>query len=162
MHFLLAIAVLLLGQGSDTELRSDWAVVFPESSAGTLLKQCTRRLTPRADQFWVPDAKTIRQLERVLRPALQQALDRQFEARHRKPAAEYYRQYGGIVIGGRRVVYVNGFHKLHLQMFNEAYPDRRPTWRKQAVNVCDGGSLFFGAEYDVATGTIGTIQFNRD
>jgi hypothetical protein len=35
-----------------------------------------------------------------------------------------------------------------------------PLWLTRAVNVCDGGTMFFGAEYDPATRTVGDIDFN--
>jgi hypothetical protein len=135
-------------------------VVFPEQSAHTLVGQCSRRVPTSLTGAWSPDATTLRHLEPVLRAALQEAVDRSTppESQSLRPA-EYYRPYGGLVIGGRKIVYINGFHRAHLGLIS-GNPERATDWRTMAVNICDGGRAHFGAEYDPSTGRIQSIEIN--
>ena len=60
----------------------------------------------------------------------------------------YYRQYGGFVIGGRRVIYVQRRHRQR----DRARPvDRRRLAHARPSIICDGGAITFGVEYDPAT-----------
>jgi hypothetical protein len=108
------------------------------------------------ESTWRPDGNLIPRLERRLAPALQAALDRTPEGRYPKPGvAGFYRQYIGLVVGGRRIIYINGAHEKILRSARQ--PDE---WKTVAWNGCDGGLLFFGAEYDPATGEVSNIIFN--
>jgi hypothetical protein len=64
----------------------------------------------------------------------------------------FFRQYVGIVLGGREVVYVNAFRSV------ESDPD----WRQRAVQVCDGGDDYWGAIYDPATRRFSRLAFNGE
>ncbi len=69
----------------------------------------------------------------------------------------------GVIVGGRRIIYVNGFHKTQvaetrtfltehrndsaaLRNFPSAFRDS-DYWRGVATMVCDGGEYYFGVEY---------------
>jgi hypothetical protein len=135
-------------------------VVFSAQSAHTLVHQCSRRVPTSFTGAWSPDASTLRHLEGVWLAVLQEAIDRTTPPGSQSlRAAEYYRQYGGLIIGGRRIVYINGFHRAHLRMIS-VNPEGATDWRTRAVNVCDGGRAYFGAEYDPTTGRVESIEFN--
>jgi len=134
-------------------------VVFPEQSAVSLAHQCSRQV-PSPDGSWAPDAATIRQLEEALPAALQDALDRKTPASSAQfKASDYYRQYGGLVAGGKKIVYINGFHRQALDLLAE-FPKRAMSWQTSPVVVCDGGRWYFGAEYDPSTRQVRLITFN--
>ena len=119
------------------------------------------RPAPALEKYWLPDPETIRTLEPVLATALHDALAQQIQEPSRRPATQdYYRQYMGIQIGRRRVVYVNGFHQRYLETVARVRPEAASAWQTRLVNVCDGGSSFFGAEYDPATRQISQLRFN--
>lgn len=65
--------------------------------------------------------------------------------------APFFRQYGGLLIGGRKIIYVNAF-RAHAWGLSD--------WRSKAFDICDGGSNFFGVEYDVETKTFRPFAFN--
>src|SRR6185436_4265736 len=88
--------------------------------------------------------------------ALQGEIDRAPEGRAPKPVAgDYYRQYAGFVVAGKRIVYINGLHRLTV-----TDRPRRDWWKLTAAEPCDGDMLFFGAEYDVETGKVLNFMFN--
>lgn len=125
-----------------------------------MIRWCGRD-APGRSGYWAPDAETIAALETVLAPALDRALEQKIEDPVRRPAAtEYFRQYVGIRSGRRPVVYINGIHKSYIEALARTRPEFAETWRTRAVNVCDGGVSFFGAEYDPATRQVANIRFN--
>ncbi len=76
---------------------------------------------------------------------------------------DYYRQYAGFVIKGRRVIYVNGFYGGNVEepSVPHAKGDKVPgDWRHTAQMICDGGSITFGVEYYPDTGTFSSFSFN--
>ena len=155
------VAALFLGQSSTPQLRSDWGVVLPADYwPANMYKWCSRD-APGRSGYWAPDPETVGALETVLAPALHRALEQTSADPSRRPAAnEYFRQYIGIRIGRRQVVYINGFHRNYVERLATTRPEFAETWRTRAVNVCDGGLTFFGAEYDPATRQVANIRFN--
>ena len=154
------VLALVFAQPAAPRFNTDWGVVLPPGFMGDTIRWCSRA-SPSMSGYWAPDLDTIRSLEPVLGAALQRALEQQMKEASTRPAVdEYYRQYIGIGAGGRRAVYINGFHKRHLELAAKARPELAPSWRTRAVNVCDGGIWYFGAEYDPANRKLGTIEFN--
>jgi hypothetical protein len=142
----------------------DWAVVLPVDSVATFRATFCRwcsRPGPALAGYWTPDPEAIRGPEAALSPALQRALEQKFKDSPRRPTTEeYYRQYIGIQLGRRRVIYVNGFHKLHLEQLARTRRELARTWETRVVHVCDGGTMYFGAEYDPATRQLRNLEFN--
>jgi hypothetical protein len=64
--------------------------------------------------------------------------------------ASSWRQYVGIVVGGRRLIYVNGF---------SAQPPLEH-WKTEPVIMCDGGEGAWGVLYDPAKRTFSGLAFN--
>jgi hypothetical protein len=52
---------------------------------------------------------------------------------------------------------VNGFDRSTL---NHPNPDHPFDWRTQALSICDGGTITFGAEYDAETHQVSKFAFN--
>lgn len=151
---------LLPAQGSvDPKL----GVVLPENEGPKLLNQCGREVPGPVKGTWKPSDEVIRTLELALAPAFQKALDREQTQKRRKPS-EYGRQYAGLVIGKKRIVYINGFRQSIIDEAEERHRtyleiDLIP-WRTEALCICDGGTAFFGAEYDPGSKRIANIKFN--
>ncbi len=123
-----------------TPLNPNWGVIFPAAQAPLLARQCSRS-TPSAEGVWQPAAGDIARLE----PGLARTL----AAQQVQPGA-YYRQYGGLVVGGRRIVYVNGARNAIVH----------GDWRSTPISICDVGALAFGVEYDPASGAFSHFAFN--
>ena len=135
-------------------------VVFTEQAAESLVRNQCGRPVPSSDSSWVPDAAMIRQLEEALPAAVQEALDHTMPSGSaRFKVSDYYRQYGGLVVGGVKIIYVNGFHREFLDSLTD-FPTRAMFWQTSPVGVCDGGLFFFGAEYDPSTRHVRSIRFN--
>jgi hypothetical protein len=154
------LAALLLGQSVTPAFKPEWSAVLPANPMPRGQFWCSRP-GPGLTGYWRPDPEIIRELEAALAPALQLALERAIDNPARRPAiGEYYRQYVGIRAGGRRAVYINGFHRNHVETTTRVRPQLASSWLTQAVNVCDGGRNYFGAEYDPSTRKVRNIEFN--
>jgi hypothetical protein len=145
----------------DPALDPKWGVVFAGEKARELARECSRPSPGPISGTWTPTPRIIRDLEIGLPPVLARELTRYGSTAE---PSTYYRQYGGLIIGGRRIVYVNGFHR---QIVDNAVENVRhgghadPTkWRRQAALICDGGAITFGVEYDPAARTFANFYFN--
>ena len=82
--------------------------------------------------------------------------------------APIYRQYVGVVHDGRRTIYLNAVPvssvRSETQLYAElkaknhpalsglpSYLDHEDYWRERAIVICDGGSAYWGIEYDPQT-----------
>jgi hypothetical protein len=159
----LSVAASLVGSAQSVgpvESR-DRTVVFSADRAHLLAKQCSRPAPGPVQGAWLPGAASIRQVEEGLGAAFDAAVEQAgTPVADRRPLPEYHRQYGGLVVGGRRIVYVNAFHERLLQLGLSIRPPRPVDWRHVAVNVCDGWTSYFGAEFDVGSGKITALVFN--
>lgn len=106
----------------------------------------------------------------MLEPALARLIDAELAAQwpnDTETAANYKRQYGGLILNGRRIIYVNGLHgsdgppvSEQVQLGAETVTLSVPDWHISALMICDGGPITFGVEYDVATRRFSNFQFN--
>ena len=153
------VTASVLAQSVAPSLKADWGIVLPADYWPSNQYGWCSREAPGRGGYWTPDSETIRELEVALAPALQLALAQEIKDPSRRPAAdEYYRQYVGIRIRDRRMVYINGFHKRYLDVVGAT--KKELNWRTRVIDVCDGGSSYFGAEYDPVTQQVTNIRFN--
>jgi hypothetical protein len=112
--------------------------IFSPAQAKQLLHQCSRSV-PSATDFWQPHRRADSNA-----PS--------------QPVFNFGRQYAGLIVGGRKIVYVNVFPN-DMTDFDGKKPVRYD-WKSKPVIVCDGGDNFFGIEYDPETKTFSHFEFN--
>ncbi|WP_303638704.1 MULTISPECIES: hypothetical protein [Stenotrophomonas] len=121
-----------------------WVVTRPLIAA-QVLDTCSRpspgREAGRVSGYWAPSRQQIDQLEARL-PALEAQVPQ---------VLDFDRQYVGIELDGRQVIYINAFHLPEGAALRPA---------REAVRVCDGGARFWGAVFDPASGSFSELQFN--
>jgi len=106
-----------------------------------------------AESFWTPQAKDVELTESRLRTALEkEAKDSPQVQQILKHYNEYRRQYIGLVIHGRRHIYLNSFSSR----------DSLPNYAKQFVMVSDGGFWFWHILYSVEDGTFLNLSINGE
>lgn len=153
--------IALLGASAlpNEPLASSDGALLPPSEANVLLHQCSRS-SPRGFQgTWKPTVAQLRELELRLPAALQAELQRHDQGFRKYASRPTVRQYEGLVLSGRNIIYVN---TLSLSMVaNPALPPQFvPDWRHKANVVCDGGPVFSGVEYDPDRKTFSHFAFN--
>ncbi len=127
--------------GSRADFEStDRGAIVPASEAPNLLRQCSRGNVGGVDSYWRPTRELVSELEERLpsfvagRPEFAQ-LD------------AYTRQYGGLVISGRGLIYVS--------FVSGATPDRV---RREVVARCGEAATAPGLVFDVDRKTFGELQ----
>ncbi len=161
-----AIWLRFLPAGGGEGLLPERGAVFSREKANSLLDQCSRDTPAKPSDTWLPTPGHIRKLEAKLNPALSYILP-YLQTWERPPAPrDYYRQYGGFIVSGKRFIYINGFHERVLELLKSIDTGEPKTlteeeyWHKDPMTACDGGSWYFGATYDVEADEIGSVQFN--
>jgi hypothetical protein len=66
---------------------------------------------------------------------------------------KYYRQYAGIILDRRRIIYVNA-------LCESAGKDGESYWREKFVLVFDGGACFWNVRYDPQTKRFSELMVN--
>lgn len=85
------------------------STVLPESAARLLAHPCSRSGPPRFEKTWRPTGADVQELEsRLDRISLLRSTGL-IRGRQIENPSRYYRQYVGIVIGDRKLIYLNAF-----------------------------------------------------
>jgi hypothetical protein len=131
------------------------SAVLPEEMAQELTGQCSRSGPGPFEKTWQPQGTDIRKLESRLGSISSMASIGMVPGRQIKNPDRYYRQYVGIVVGKRKLIYINAF----CEPWN---PPREKVkdWHQQPFVVCDGGSCLWGALYDPASGEFSDLEVN--
>jgi hypothetical protein len=132
------------------------STVLPENAASMLAHPCSRSGPPRFEKTWLPRQADVQALESRLgriSSLLSGGLVRQ---RRISNPSRYYRQYVGIVVGDRKLIYLNAFCDKPEDVVVRQDGD----WRQHPVDVCDGGDCFWSAVYDPLSGEFSDLQVN--
>ena len=140
------LAGLLLGTSLFAqEPLDDHSVILSGADCQRVFEQISRP-APKAESVWTPTAEQVNAFWKAL-PAfvagppelLSPSLDK------------FHRQYVGFVREGHRFIYLNAFFM---------HPPLDRYWREHPVTVGDGGSHYFGVEYDVEKGQLLNFESN--
>lgn len=146
----LPILAFLLSCASGSVL-PERSTILPEEEMPQVLRLCSRSGPSEVKETWLVSRAIVEQLEHDL-PRLARLKSREcciLGARVRNPGS-YFRQYVGVVVGGRSLVYINAFRS----------DAGHPNWHRSAVDVCDGGNDYWGAFYDPVTRRFSRLAFN--
>jgi hypothetical protein len=127
------------------------AVVLPGRVVGVMLHQCSRETPAMGESTWQPSVDDILALEATLPQALMAQAAKNDPDWSKAPLG-WRRQYVGMVLKGRRLIYGNFIPS-----------DFEPgSWRAYPQIICDGGPRVFGVVYDVAAHRIINLAFNGE
>jgi hypothetical protein len=130
------------------QLPSGGLFILPVSAGQSLLRQCSRSSPSNVSQFWSPSLEQIQRLEHDL-PMYVRPGD------GRKPViadtVQYHRQYVGIVVNGKRLIYGNFYPTSVSDYFDE---------KSTPVVVCDGGASFWGIVFEPESSVFLDLQIN--
>ena len=142
------------GSATNAGAANDWLPVKGADYEGVIAPRrayvdfgVSRAAGAAVEDGFVPEAGDVQKAEASLAAALAKV----HAARAIPPKlASYWRQYVGIVAGGKRKLYVNAF--CH------AFGD----WQRNPVVVDDGGDCYFQAVFDLDAGTWSHIGVNGE
>lgn len=119
---------------------TEYGAIVPARSAPDLIRQCVRGSIAGVDGYWRPTRARVLELE----ARLPQFID---ERTGYEPLDSYARQYGGVVISGRGLIYVglwSGVSRERLQ--------------REVITRCDGGVSVRGLVFDIETNLFSEVQ----
>jgi hypothetical protein len=134
MFIFVALALVLTSSAQTQQIRP--STILPASAAKDVSQFCSRT-KPEFESGWVLTEKLRHEAE----TNLSLIPERVWKEQGIDDPLHYYRQYFGIVVGGRKLIYLNAVCKAFL----------KSSWRTKLVTgVCDGGCNW-GAIYDPET-----------
>ena len=137
------------------ELSPETRTLLSGRQALALTRPCSRPPPGPVSGQWTPSARDLDAFDMPLTDVLGGQLAR---ANVTAAPRDYDRQYAGLIINGRRVIYVNGVNRdIAERQSDLAHP---VDWRNEAIILCDGGSLSFGAEFDAVTHQVTNFAFD--
>ena len=122
--------------------------LLPESEIVGISRLCSRK-GPKVDGSWKPTTADIAMLESHLSRISLLKSRGVLNGINITHPGDCYRQYVPIIVAGRKLIYVNAFCNIVL-----------PEWRKQFIDICDGGESAWGVLYDPATGEFSELATN--
>ena len=152
---LLTIIFIMLLWASATQLQADdtaFTVLSP-TQVVHLDRLCSRDGPGPVSEGWQPRSEHVAQAEARL-PSFVRA-----NRKPKEPLGDHYRQYLGVVIAKRRLIYVNVFPRRLIER-RELAAIAPNDWRTRFVDMCDGGDGFWGALYDPETLQFFAPRFN--
>lgn len=147
------LAVLSVGCATSVDLIPDRMRVMQPGEEEGLLHLCSRPGPPPFEGTWIPAAETIETMEarfgRLLRVKCESCCIRGERIRG---INSYFRQYFGLLINGRRLIYING-------ILNYSYFSSGET---EVADLCDGGTNAWGVLYDPVSGRFFDLTINGE
>ena len=131
-------------------------VVLAEIPLRDLESQCSRQSLTNVQSLWIPPADDVEKLEADL-PRLHGQKSRLFclTGTPLPDPAGYDRQYVGVVMGGKRWIYVNAFSGVSAMLTLGGVDPTR-----QLVRVCGGGAGLWGVLYDPSGRSFDQLAMN--
>lgn len=150
MLFVWAVAAAgaSLAQSPEMKLPGAGVFILPVNAGQSLLRQCSRETPTNVSQFWNPSPEQIQKLESLLPQYVRHGTDRNPNI---PDNVEYHRQYVGIVVNGKRLIYGNFYPASVSDLFDE---------KSMPVVVCDGSAYFWGIVFEPDSSAFLDLQVN--
>ncbi|MEW6730997.1 MAG: hypothetical protein AB1489_06650 [Acidobacteriota bacterium] len=142
------IIILILSASSYGQVQSR-SVVLPESAAQELTQICSRPGPPEFEATWLPTAADVQVMEAQLSQISRLRTNGGVVGLHIRKPEKYFRQYVGIVVRGRRLIYINAICGDELSK----------SWQDSLEIICDGG-CDWGVIYDTVTKKFSDLMIN--
>jgi hypothetical protein len=141
-------------QRDSTRLWPERGVVLAGDAARQLVHQCSRPAPDAAavEGTWMPSTGQVLRVDSQLSVRLRRELSGERDL----PVALFHRQYAGLKVHGRDIIYVNGFAISP----HDSTAGWSARWRTEPIVVCDGGKAFFGAAFDLERDSLMLLGFN--
>lgn len=146
---LAALTLLLVFCGTANAKKSRPFVLLPSTATQHISRLCSRKGISNVSGSWRPNKHDIQLLESRLPRISALRSKGELNGIQIQHPDRYYRQYIAVVVGSRRMIYLN------------AFSDRpSPPWRTELVDVCDSGPSGWGVLYDPVTGQFSFLRVN--
>ena len=133
------------------------SVVLDSTLATDLVSQCSR-YAPIIEGSWNPSPPQIQDLENKLYKISELTSEKCCLGGEKvDDINKFYRQYVGVIINGKKLIYINAFSK---EDFEFGKSKTEIDWRKESYIICDGGYYYWGAIYNPENKEFTDLAFN--
>lgn len=151
LFLLICFPFIAISQSEDS-YKPPNAVALSASHGKDMMKQCSRS-TPGTKKFW--------EVSNVDSDVLEENFNKLLAIKSKEGnriinLRNYAYQYLGVIIDKKNYIYINAFQPTANKTLEDAYP----TWKTTPVKPCDGGSMFWGALFDIETKEFSQLNFN--
>ena len=145
---LIVTLLLALAVSISAQTKTLWTLL-PENQADRARQLCSRPGPPKFQGTWKPTNADIQTMESRLSRISKLRTESGILGVQIEHPDRYYRQYLGIIVDGRKFIFIN------------AFCDDKPSesWHEFLVDVCDGGCSW-GVVYDVTAGEFSHLEMN--
>lgn len=157
----LLIVFFLLGNVSsysqDSKFTPKYSTIIPSSNGSVLLIQYSRAVPEKIDSYYNLTAIEIQILENNFKKILKlkSSLCCMMGLNIQK-LNSYAFQYVGVIINGKKYIYINAFKVKSNRDLNAYYKE----WKVEPVVVFDGGDSFWGALFELETESFSQLSIN--
>jgi len=125
------------------------SALLPASEVKAVVNQCSRPSPTEFTGTWAPSKEELTEMEsRFAEIRKLTVLECCIQGEKIKDPERFFMQYAGIVLGGKKLIYIN------------AIPgDPGDFWKEKAVVICDGGTAW-GVLYDPMTKKFSSLAVN--
>lgn len=153
IRFVLVMALFSTTVQAAGKTVEDHRTLLEGDQAAILIHQCMREAPLAIQDTWVPEAADVEKLDARLVDITKLESTVCCGAGERVANIDgYYLQYAGLVIEGRKLIYINALPD------NSSHKD----WRSKAVLACDASRDYWGVLYDPKTGSFSDLAFNGE
>jgi hypothetical protein len=142
------VALMLFANLCVSSQQSSRYVVLPPTAARAVTRQHSRKVPQKIEGGWRPTNAVIEKLETNLPRVSTMQVDGWPPSIRIFNPTSYYRQYIGVIVAGRRLVYVNASCSEH------------KAWKTRYSEVSDGATCEWGVLYDPQTGQFSELEIN--
>lgn len=129
-------------------------VIVPAEKGKDYFWRSYDNIPTHADKFWTPTKDDVIKAENKLAAYLKDKKPK-YSLDLWKKLPEYKRQYVGVIIGEKKMIWINLFHKNYIA-------DTNDKWQREPVKVFDGGDQFFNIMYDLKTESFSDLFINME
>lgn len=139
LRFLFIVLLTLIQQAAssqDEKVAPDSSILFNISIGKKLLQDCSGSILQQSvNSFWTPGEQEFSVLKSNYHKLANQVKD----------LNQFVTQYAGIIMNGKRFIYINAFPKRHLSEARRIHNNLSDS----AVVVCGGGEAFWRVLFDI-------------
>jgi len=149
--FVLIVVWLLVGCVENQTLLPG-TFILSVAAGPKLLNQCSRSVPDGVSGYWNPSIEDVNYIDRNVDGYFYTEKTRGIRKLPRKNLDRYHRQYLGITVNGKRLIYGNFYYSKLIE------PSDNETLEPEVI--CDGGNDYFGIVFDPVERKFLDVQFN--
>ena len=145
---------------SQTEtFRPKYSTILKVKEKSNTLRMCSRITPSEIESYYDLKKEDAQKLEKNMTGIYKLEAKKVYCGDNKiKDLASFGYQYLGIVIKGKKYIYVNAFFLTKVKDSGLNFLKRN--WKRKLVNVCDGAGGFWGVLYDVEEKKFSDLEFN--